>query len=357
MPTYKNEKTNTWYCSFYYTEWNGTRKKKKKSGFKTQREAKVYENEFLAMRQLDCSISFGTLTKLYIEDCTTRLKPTTVRNRVYMIDKNILPFFGHMAVCDIGAVHVREWQNQLLRYRNDRGKGYSPTYLKQLNARLSAIFNYGIKYYNLGANPVLKCGAFGRTKSERMEFWTLDEFNAFLPFISNNNASAMMFEILFYSGIRVGELLALTLNDFDFDNKNVAINKTYARLNRSDIIQAPKTKKSNRVVALPDFILEHLRTYVKQIYNYQPTMRLFPVTTQSLYREMLRGCKLSGVKRIRIHDLRHSHASLLINLGCDILLVSERLGHENVQTTLGIYSHLYPDKQNEVVEKLNSLLP
>ena len=150
--------------------------------------------------------------------------------------------------------------------------------------------------------------------------------------------------------------LALTLNDFDFDKNTVSITKNYARVNNQDIIQTPKTPKSKRTITLPAEIMEMVKEYGGMLYDYKPTDRLFPTQKSFLTREMVRGCKLSGVKKIRIHDLRHSHASLLIELGFAPLLISERLGHENVETTLNTYSHLYPNKHGEVAEILSNLM-
>lgn len=189
-----------------------------------------------------------------------------------------------------------------------------------------------------------------------MQFWTKEEFDQFIPHVSDKPMSKVIFYLFFYSGIREGELLALTLNDFDFDKNTVSITKNYARVNNQDIIQTPKTPKSKRTITLPVEIMEMVKEYSDMLYDYKPTDRLFPTQKSYLTREMVRGCKLSGVKKIRIHDLRHSHASLLIELGFAPLLISERLGHENVETTLNTYSHLYPNKHGEVAEILSNLM-
>jgi hypothetical protein len=120
-------------------------------------------------------------------------------------------------------------------------------------------------------------------------------------------------------------------------------------------VTTPKTKKSKRKVPIPDFLCEELKSYLDSRYMMNPDDRLFPVTKSYLAHEMDRGCKLSGVKRIRVHDIRHSHASLLINQGCDALVLAERLGHEKVSTTLNTYSHLFPHKQQELVSSLEQL--
>ena len=220
----------------------------------------------------------------------------------------------------------------------------------------SLIFNFAVKYYKLPSNPAAACGSMGKKKAEGMQFWTKEEFDQFIPHVSDKPMSKVIFYLFFYSGIREGELLALTLNDFDFDKNTVSITKNYARVNNQDIIQTPKTPKSKRTITLPVEIMEMVKEYGGMLYDYKPTDRLFPTQKSLLTREMVRGCKLSGVKKIRIHDLRHSHASLLIELGFAPLLISERLGHENVETTLNTYSHLYPNKHGEVAEILSNLM-
>ncbi|HCB65334.1 MAG TPA: hypothetical protein DEP43_05155 [Ruminococcaceae bacterium] len=138
-------------------------------------------------------------------------------------------------------------------------------------------------------------------------------------------------------------------------DEEIAITKTYTRLSGKDIISPPKTPKSERVVSIPAFLCDELRWYMGQLYGVGQGNRLFPFTKFFLEHEIVRGCKLSGVKKIRLHDIRHSHASLLIELGFSPLLIADRLGHEKVETTLNTYSHLWPHKQSEVAAKLQDL--
>lgn len=160
------------------------------------------------------------------------------------------------------------------------------------------------------------------------------------------------FEMLYWCGIREGELLALTPADFDFHNQTVTINKSYQRLKSRDVITSPKTKKSNRVVKMPQFLSEEMEDCMKLYYSLKPTDRLFPVTKHYLSHEMDRGCKVAGVKRIRIHDLRHSHVSLLIDMGFTALAIGDRVGHESEKITYR-YAHLFPSKQTEMADRLN----
>lgn len=195
----------------------------------------------------------------------------------------------------------------------------------------------------------------GKKNAEEMQFWTTEEYKTFRKAVKDKPRSYMAFQMLYYTGMRIGELMALTKEDIDLEAGVISVNKSYNRLNGEDIISPPKTPKSNRVITIPPFLCDELRAYMAQIYDLQDSDRLFPFTKYFLEHEMVRGCKLSGVKKIRLHDLRHSHASLLIELGFSPLLIAERLGHEKVETTLNTYSHLWPHKQSEVSDKLQKL--
>lgn len=153
--------------------------------------------------------------------------------------------------------------------------------------------------------------------------------------------------------MRLGELLALTPSDLHLNQKYISINKSYQRIGSRDVITDPKTPKSKRNITIPDFLVEDLREYLDMLYSPDPNERVFRVTKSFLEKEMSRGAKEAGLEKIRIHDLRHSHAALLIEMGFPILAVSNRLGHEKIQTTLQVYGHLYPNKQQMIADKLN----
>ncbi|MDO4764717.1 MAG: site-specific integrase [Eubacteriales bacterium] len=349
MSIYKDDKTGKWYCIFRYTDWTGKRKQVKKAGFEFKREAAAYERDFLERQSKSPDILFKNLFEVYIEDCSHRLKITTLERKKNMARLRILPYFGELPINQIAASDVRKWQNELI------GSGeYSQTYLKALHNELSAIFNYAMKYYGLHTNPARVCGSMGKKDAGKMEFWTKAEFDLFIATIERIDIR-LMFLLLFYTGMRSGELLALTGADFDFTNSTVEINKTFTRLKKEDIITEPKTEKSNRIITLPPFILSAVKEYIECIYDYDEKDRLFITTKHLLHDYMVKGSKKANIKQIRIHDLRHSHASLLIEMGFQPMIISERLGHENITTTLQTYGHLYPNKQEEIALKLEKL--
>ena len=157
------------------------------------------------------------------------------------------------------------------------------------------------------------------------------------------------FEMLYWCGLRLGELLALTASDFDFAKETVSITKSYQRFRRRDVITEPKTPKSKRVINMPKFLCDEMREYIKRL----ASDRLFPITKSYMHHEMNRGSKISDVKRIRIHDLRHSHVSLLIEMGFSALAIADRVGHESIDT-IYTYAHLFPTKQAEMAHRLNT---
>lgn len=194
----------------------------------------------------------------------------------------------------------------------------------------------------------------GTEERKEMQFWTLEEYKKFSEAMMDKTISFYAFEMLYWCGIREGEMLALTPKDFDFKAETVTINKSYQRLKGRDVITTPKTKKSNRTIKMPKFLCEEMQEYLGMFYGAGENDRMFPVSKSYMHHEMDRGAKEAGVKRIRIHDLRHSHVSLLIEMGFTALAIADRLGHESIEVTYK-YAHLFPSKQTEMANKLDNL--
>ena len=352
MPVFRNESNGTWYVMTRYVDWQGNHKQKCKRGFKTKREALEWERVFHLQQSADMDMSFESFVDIYKNDIRSRIKETTWLTKVNIIDKKILPYFGKRKISEIQTKEVIAWQNDLLRQEDKTGKPYSECYLKTIHNQLSAIFNHAVRFYALRTNPAAKAGNMGNEKRKEMLFWTKEEYLRFADVMMDKPVSYYAFEMLYWSGMRLGELLALTPSDFDFQNSTVTINKSYQRLHGEDVITTPKTKKSNRTIKMSEFLAEEMQAYIKMQYEIEPTDRLFPISKSYLHREMERGCKETGLQKIRIHDLRHSHVSLLIELGFSAVAIADRLGHESIEITYR-YAHLFPSKQNEMANKLN----
>ena len=168
----------------------------------------------------------------------------------------------------------------------------------------------------------------------------------------NKEESYHAFEILYWCGIRLGELLALTAEDFDLEKKTLRINKSYQHIKGKDVITTPKTRKSNRVLTLPDFLSDEMQDYISRLPYLKVDDRIFTITKSGLQHEMDRGCRETRVKRIRVHDLRHSHVSMLIEMGFSAVDIANRVGHESVKVTYR-YAHMFPNKDLMIAKKLN----
>ena len=240
----------------------------------------------------------------------------------------------------------------MMKMCDDSGKPYSPVYLKTIHNQLSAIFNHAVKFYDLSSNPAQKAGNMGKERSREMLFWTKEEYQQFAEAMMSKPISFYAFEILYWGGLRLGELLALTKQDIDFKRGIIRINKSYQRIDGADIITDPKTPNSIRNVQMPEFLAEELEDYINSLYGIEDDTRIFPVTKSYLHHEMRRGCEIAGVKKIRIHDIRHSHVSLLIDMGFSAVAIANRVGHESIDITYR-YAHLFPTRQGDMAAKLN----
>ena len=268
MPAYKDEKSKKWYVSFYVKE-NGTSKKVKKMGFGKKQEAMEYERNYINSFVSDTEITFENLYKSYMDDQKNRLKPSTLESKTYIFDKKILSFFQKYKIKEITPLLVRKWQNELIK------GNHAQTYLRAIHEQLVAILNYAVKFYNLNKNPCSAAGRIGKKNAGEMNIWTLEEFKQFIEAIKHKKEAVVGFNILFYTGMRVGEMLALTISDIDFDKHKIRINKTFQRIKRTDVISTPKTPKSKRTIDCPKFVIDIIQNYIKVLYKPTPKTRLF----------------------------------------------------------------------------------
>lgn len=354
MSVYKDTKNNTWKVYYRFTDWQGKVHQSTKRGFPTKREALAWEREQLHKVEADLDMTFESFIDTYTADMKNRLKENTWHTKENIIKTKLLPYFGKRKINEITTKDVIAWQNELLAYRDEKRKPYSQAYLKTLHNQLSAIFNHAVRFYDLNSNPAAKAGNMGTEERREMLFWTKEEYQKFAEEMMDKSVSYYVFQMLYWTGIREGELLALTPADFDFERGTVKISKTYQRLKGQDVITSPKTKKSNRTIQMPDFLCQEMQEFFKMQYGLKKKDRIFTVTKSYLHHEMDRGAKAAGVKRIRIHDLRHSHISLLIDMGFSAVAIADRVGHESIEITYR-YAHLFPSKQKEMANRLDDL--
>ncbi len=353
MPVYK-DKNGKWKVNYRYTDYLGKSRQTTKRGFATRREAVAWEREQKLRLEASLDMTFGSFVELYITDMKIRVKENTWHTKEHIIRTKILPYFKDRKIDEIKSRDIVSWQNELLTHQKKNGELYSPTYLKSVHSQLSAIFNHAVKYYGLRNNPAKMAGGMGKEESKDMQFWTQKEYLTFLEAVMDKPMSFYAFEMLYWTGIREGELLALTPADFNFETGTVSINKTYTRIEGRDIITDPKTPKANRMIRMPDFLIDEMKECIRIQFGLSQTDRVFRVTKYFLHHEMDRGVKESGVKRIRIHDLRHSHVSLLIEMGFSAVAIADRVGHESIDITYR-YAHMFPSTQDAMARELSNM--
>lgn len=352
MAAYKDEKRGTWYVSFHYYDWTGKNKRKMKRGFKTKREAVEWEQHFLMKSGTNLDMTFEEFYKAYTRDRKPKLKRNTWEIKDHIVHTKLMPYFKDRRISEIRASDILQWQNIMISYHNKQGKAHKPTYLRTIQAELSAIFNHAVRFYDLRSNPVVKAGPLGSSKSDEMLFWTKEEYLAFANSIIERPVSYHAFQLLYWCGLRVGELLALTPGDFDFVTHTLHITKSLQRIHGEDIITDPKTRKSRRDIQMPEFLCDEIQSFLHSDTGYTRTERIFKISKGFLRREMDRGTEKAGVKRIRIHDLRHSHVSLLIHMGFSAVSIGNRVGHESQNITYH-YAHMFPTEQAQMADMLN----
>ena len=357
MPSYKYQNAAgrvLWYVSFYFQDYNGRRVKKKKQGFSTKREADAWERDFLAKKTGSPSMTFRQLMENYLADARTRLKPSSVYTVEASLRCHVLPVFGDTPLDAITPAAVRQWEN------DEIAGGAARASLLRYKAVFSSCMNFAVRFYGLASNPVRAAGPLRsgarRQEEKRLHVWTREEFARFI--LSGLSPDLVtVFSLLFWTGCRMGEVLALTVADVDLQAGALAINKTLEYLPPMTYrAQSPKTSASVRRVSMPVQLVAIVADWMKQTDATAPADMLFPLCERGrLCYALHDGAKKAGLPEIRVHDLRHSHASMLIDMGFPPIVIRDRLGHKDIQTTLNIYSHLYPHAMDDVAARLSSM--
>ena len=199
MSAYKDKTQGTWYVSFRYIDWTGKKTQKLKRGFKTKKEALNYEKEFIRKTAADMKMEMNSFIQVYFEDKKNELKENSIRNKQHMMNKHIVPYFGTRKMNEITPAEIIQWQNTI------QEKGYSKTYERMIQNQLNALFNHAQKIYNLKENPCKKVKKMGKSDANKLEFWTKAEYGSFIAGIEPESEDYLIFEILFWTGIREGD--------------------------------------------------------------------------------------------------------------------------------------------------------
>ena len=226
MPVYKDDNNGTFYVQCYYRDARGSKRHKTKRGFSSEVEAAVWEGQFKSLNGGAMDMTFSEFVEVYASEVKPRIREHTWITKEYIINDKLVPFFGDMRMCDVRPIDVIRWQNELTEHRDADGKPWAPTYLRTVNNQLNAIFNHAERYYDLTDNPVRRVDKIGSKKGGEMQFWTKDEYLRFSEAVMDKPLSFYAFEVLYWTGIRRGELLALTPSDFIFETSELSITKS-----------------------------------------------------------------------------------------------------------------------------------
>ena len=347
-----------------YHPITGKQIQKYRSGFATKKEAREEYSKLIlsSAKELDekkKTVSFQTFTEeTYLPWYKTQVKESTYLNRYSTIQKHFA-YFYKMATDEIEAIHVQSWQLEL-------AKQFSPNYIHVVQGLLSLAFDRAIVLGMAKKNPSRMIGNI-KSKKTQVDFWTLEEFQKVISLLYKGDYYEhylfISFWVLFMTGMRIGEAAALLWSDIDFDTGLLSITKTMYYKSMDDFKPVePKTQASVRTIYIDKDTIKELKAWqevqkkVLKNCDYVLSYNGIPTSKHTLPRALEKLAELAGVHRIKIHALRHSHASLLISMGENPLLIKERLGHEKIQTTLGTYGHLYPNTNLEVANKLTGVL-
>lgn len=362
---YQDKKSGKWYfvANLGYDE-KGNRIRHWQRGFSTQKEAKTAYDEYMnnyskTAVKTNSTMSYKEFYETYFEpDYKRSVGKSTFENRKSTMRLHFA-FFYKTKLKDINAVMLKKWQNKL-------AEKYSNSYIRNIYGIFQMSLDLAVKLGLLQVNVAKQVGNVKKV-SQKIDFWTFEDFQKVIATIDKSDYyqhfSFIFLWLMFMTGLRIGEAQALLWEkDINFTDKTLSVSKSMYYKNADEFyIKEPKTKAGNRVMALDDttiqYLLEWREIQRKNVLSkYVLSYNGLP-TNKSTARHILeRHSKLAGIHRIKIHALRHSHASLLISLGENALIVRDRLGHEDIETTLGTYGHLYPNTNREVADRLTGLL-
>lgn len=342
MTVYKDEDRGTWYFVTRIEQPDGSKKQVKRRGFQTKKAALLAEARLEEEGIAEEIVTFEFIAKEYLKWYQKRRKESSYIKISSIIDVHLIPHFKRKELRTIKQRDIIKFQDKLIE------SNFAPSHIKKIHTTLSAVFKFAIKNEYTKENPASIVGNVDLKEEKHVNYWTLEEFKAFIQSVEEPLYYAL-FMTLYYSGMRKGELLALTWGDIDFDNNMINVDKT--EYNRK--VTSTKTASSTRKILMPKHVMTLLHK-MKLERNPKMTYVVFgefheSVSTSTLDRKYEKYVELSGVKKIRIHDFRHSHASYLINKGIIVSVVAARLGHSDVATTLNTYSHLFPTTEADAV--------
>ena len=363
----KTVKKITYKCEGSFIDINGISHRYHKRGFSSSEEAQNWERVFMikAKSEIDTNINYLDLYEIYKTTKKGKIKDRSYADMDYLFKSIILPYWGKISIKKITLKKIEQWQTEILEMKysqknKNEEKAYSNRYIDSIQMQFKAVLRYGT---HMGYVTDIKLIAFKNVKrsneiKKEMLFWHPKEYNKFISTVDEDVYIAL-FSVLYWCGLRLGEALALTWNDVDLKSATINISKSYSKHTRQ--FTSPKTENSYRSVLMPrrcfDSVEALYRSH-KQYAGFCNDRLLFhfdkTLDENSIRIKKDRWIKESDLKRIRVHDFRHSHVSLLISLGFNPFDIAKRLGH-TVEMVNNVYGHWFNDAQQKMVDKLNEL--
>ena len=375
--TVKKAKNGTWTIDISDGFHPVTKKRIRiiRKGFKTKKEALDIEQHIRVVELREKRFDFLVTTDMLFnileeEDRQNNRKISYISTQRNNYERHIKPYFKDTNLNKLSYEHIFEFREHLKTKskKQNSNSTLSPNTVNKIMILLKKIFDTGVRKSLIDKNPVDNLRKLPISKPT-INFWSVEEFNEFRKLITKDEISYdLFFTIAFFTGMRMGEILALNWYDINLITSTIHVTKTAYFVNNENHINSTKTRAGTRLITINNKLTVMLTDWKKKQVN---LLKEFTSDTDSLqiiqstpivitknmvdkkFKQIL--SRNNNLKKIRIHDLRHSHASLLINQGEDYLVVKERLGHASITTTIDTYSHLYPSKQKNLADKLDDI--
>ncbi|EGO7946514.1 site-specific integrase [Enterococcus faecalis] len=379
---YQDKQTKKWYFRAYLGTDESCRKiQKTKRGFESQREAKRAYDKYLLTHGFNESLSnqISSANQMTFEEFyrvrfvnwyEKQVKPQTYENAQFIFEKK-MRYFYHLKIKDIGSQDIEDWMYELSQTATRSSKKQekittlSKNYINRILGHLKIILARAVNEGLIERNPVDDVASLPK-ENTKVDFWEIDEFQKVMEVIPEtsleNHHRKIVFEILFYTGLRIGELEALTWKHVDLKKNQITVEKTLIYKTKNDwYLSTPKTKTAYRTIGIGKKLSEKLNKWKElqgRIGNFEFVCQLDGTFTPPYcFSNWLKGyAEKAGVRKIKLHSLRHSHVAMLVEQNIQPLVIKERLGHSNIQITLGTYGHLYAKSDEQVVNVLDQLV-
>lgn len=336
----------------------GKRKQKTVSGFKTRKEAEKAAAQIVTDIERGDYIDNKVTVRQFLLDFLESNVRHAVAENTYTMQKaycmnHILPFFGDLEMAKVTPMHISKFYNQKTE------EGLSPGHIGNLGIFLNKAFRTAFEWGMLNKNVVTAVKK-PSNKSKDIQVWDEVEMNRFLK-ETQDSRFHVVYLLALTTGMRKGEILGLQWKHIDFQNATISVQQTIVYANKKLYLKEPKSARSRRLITIPDNVVQYLKRYKLRQPPNELDMIVAGLTHPLVYPSILEKVFYADLERvdvpkIRFHDMRHTHATILLKLGENPKIVQERLGHTNIATTLNTYSHVLPSMQKSTADKLNAVL-